>query len=213
MFFGKIYRDSANARTLKQLGFKDKTHIVAQLLDVPEILDDHTFILLFAKRDVATRTYSAKIEAKFVWTKEDKFPTIQQLKNCISESYGIKNGEHIEICKYIPHEFEWRHIDPNQQIEEKSGRKKKSKQLVRAGNIDIRKYPWFLQDGDIIGLRIERENVDKQDDFQTDADLIAKADFNMIKDQRQKAQAEEKRNKNLKKASDEHSLKINLDDE
>jgi hypothetical protein len=53
---------------------------------------------------------------------------------------------------------------------------------VKAANIDIRKFPLFLQDGDIIGVRIERENPDKDDDFQTDADLIAKADFNLIKD-------------------------------
>lgn len=46
--------------------------------------------------------------------KEDKFPTISNLKNCVREAFEIKDGEHIEICKYIPHEFEWRHIDPNQ---------------------------------------------------------------------------------------------------
>jgi hypothetical protein len=46
----------------------------------------------------------------------------------------------------------------------------------------MRKYPWFLNDGDIIGVRVERENIDKSDDFQTDADLIAKADFNLLKD-------------------------------
>jgi hypothetical protein len=55
---------------------------------------------------------------------------------------------------------------------------------VKAGNIDLRLYPWFLADGDIIGVRIERDNTDAQDDFQTDADLIAKADFNLIKEQK-----------------------------
>jgi hypothetical protein len=65
MYFGKIYRDNQNTKTLKQMGIKDKTHIVAQLLDSPEVLEEDTFVLLFARRDVAARTYSNKIECKF----------------------------------------------------------------------------------------------------------------------------------------------------
>ena len=48
----------------------------------------------------------------------------------------------------------------------------------------MRKYPWFLADGDIIGVRFEKDNINKDDDFQTDEDLIAKADFNLIKEQK-----------------------------
>ena len=48
----------------------------------------------------------------------------------------------------------------------------------------MRKYPWFLSDGDIIGVRIERENLDKSDDFQCDADLEAKAEFNLKRDRK-----------------------------
>ena len=73
-------------------------------------------------------------------------------------------------------------MDPNQMIEEKSGKKKKTKQLVKAGNIDLRKYPFFLADGAIFGFRLDKDNGDKSDDFQTDADLIAKAEFNMLKE-------------------------------
>lgn len=46
----------------------------------------------------------------------------------------------------------------------------------------MRKYPWWLSDGDIIGVRIERENVNKDDDFQCDADFEAKAEFNYKRD-------------------------------
>lgn len=35
----------------------------------------------------------------------------------------------------------------------------------------------MLKDGDIIGVRVESENVDNSDDFQTEADLIAKSEF------------------------------------
>jgi len=85
---------------------------------------------------------------------------------------------------------------------------------VKASNLDIRKFPWFFADGDVVGVRLERENTGpEKDDFQTDLDLIAKADFNLIKEQKQKEQAEVKRNKNNKKANDEVSLYINLNDE
>ena len=77
----------------------------------------------------------------------------------------------------------------------------------------MRKYPWFLADGDMIGVRLERDNKDKEEHFQTDADLIAKADFNLIKEQKQKDEAEKKRAKNNKKAGDEASLYINLNDD
>ena len=97
-------------------------------------------------------------------------------------------------------------------IEEKFGKKKKQKQLVKAGNMDLRKYPHLLADGSIIGVRIDKENVDKNDDFQTDADLIAKAEFVEHKRLKEKEKAAiDAANKKSKKAGDEHSLHIDFD--
>jgi hypothetical protein len=56
------------------------------------------------------------MEKKFTFPETEKFPTINHLKTFCREIYGIKDGEHIEICKYIPWDFEWRHIDPNAQV-------------------------------------------------------------------------------------------------
>jgi len=56
------------------------------------------------------------MEKKFTFPETEKFLTINHLKTFCREIYGIKDGEHIEICKYIPWEFEWRHIDPNAQV-------------------------------------------------------------------------------------------------
>ena len=166
-YFGKIHRGAPN-RTVKQLGIKSGNPIVVQLLDEPEELDDKTIVLLFAKRDVAARTYSDKVEHKFTWQKGDGNPTIQTLKTAARCVFGIKEGEHIEICKRIAHEFHWRHMDPNQTHEQTTGKKKKQKIQVKAANMDLRKLPYPLgpvQDGDIIGVREERDNADKQDDF------------------------------------------------
>ena len=78
--------------------------------------------------------------------------------------------------------------------------------------MDLRRFPVFLQDGDIIGVRVERDIKEGEtDDWQTDADQIAKEEFNLKREQKRKEQEEEKRNKNLKRANDEHSLVIKLD--
>ena len=50
-------------------------------------------------------------------------------------------------------------------VEERSGKKGKKKQLVKASGMDLRKFPHFLQDGDIIGVRIGKEDIEKTDDF------------------------------------------------
>ena len=50
---------------------------------------------------------------------------------------------------------------------------------MTASAFDIRKHPFSIQDGDIIGVRLEKDNIDKEDDFQTDADMA----FKIMKDQ------------------------------
>ena len=97
-------------------------------------------------------------------------------------------------------------------VEERSGKKGKKKQLVKANGMDLRKYPHFLQDGDIIGVRIGAEDPEHTDDFQTDEDLIRKADFNLLKDRERAALAEAKRNKNAKREVDDVGLFINLNE-
>lgn len=45
--------------------------------------------------------------------------------------------------------------------------------------MDLRKYPFFITDGDIIGMRIEKElTPGLEDDFQCDEDIIKKSEFN-----------------------------------
>ena len=133
------------------------------------------------------------------------------LKSKAREAFDIKDGQHIEVAKFIPHEFNWRHLDGGEIVEVKAGKKKKTVQPTKLSNLDLRQFPVFLQDGDIIGVRLESENKDKQDDFQTEADSRAKAEFNLKREARRKQMEQERKNKNAKRAGDEHSLVINLD--
>lgn len=57
--------------------------------------------------------------------KDEKILNLQILKQNCRKAFGLKENEHIELCKYIPHEFEWKHIDPNINVEERSGKKSK----------------------------------------------------------------------------------------
>ena len=93
----------------------------------------------------------------------------------------------MSICKYVPHKFEWEHFDPNKQVSSGKGKKKT---LQKADKIDLKSFPFLLKDGDILGVRLESENIDKQDDFQTEADLIAKADFDIRQKEKKKKEAE-----------------------
>jgi hypothetical protein len=48
---------------------------------------------------------------------------------------------------------------------------------MAASDIDLRKMPFLLKDGDIVGVRVNTEAGADLDDFQTEADAIAKEDF------------------------------------
>jgi len=52
-----------------------------------------------------------------------------------------------------------------------------------AGNADLRKMPFFLKDGDIIGMRMESENKEGKDDFQTEEDNVLREEFMIRKEQ------------------------------
>lgn len=110
-YFGRIHRDLK--KSLEQLSLKNNSHIVVQLLDEPEQLDEQTLVLLICRRNVETRTYSEKVPHKFTYKKEDRHPTIQNLKASCRELFQLDQGEHIDICKFIPWQFEWRFLDPN----------------------------------------------------------------------------------------------------
>lgn len=89
--------------------------LVVQLLDAPEYMDDKTFLLLLCKRNVENRTYEEKIEIKVNWgAEEQKHPDLETLKKQCRETFGLPMSEHIELTKYIPHEFQYKHIDGRQ---------------------------------------------------------------------------------------------------
>ena len=82
--------------------------------------------------------------------------------------FAIEDSEEITICKFIRHEFEWKLIDPEEKFEETIGKKKKKKMIIKGVDLDLRKYPFFLQDGDMIGVKLNSNDPTGTDDLQTD---------------------------------------------
>ena len=137
---------------------------MVQVLAEPEFLDPNTMILLISKRNIGERTYGEKREFKFTYP-EKELPTIPHLLVSCKESMAIAKDEKVSIAKYVPHAFEWKWLNPDEVLIEKRGKKNKIEVKTPAGEVDLRKAPYLLKDGDIIGLRIESESCAAEDDF------------------------------------------------
>ncbi len=98
-FFGRIFRESN--KTLKQINVKDHSSLVVQILAEPECLENNTFILFYARRDIISKTYSQFQEVKFAGTR------IRDLKSKAREIYCLDEDLKVELAKHVPHQFMW----------------------------------------------------------------------------------------------------------
>jgi len=76
------------------------------------------------------------------------------------------------------------------------------------GDLELKKPPILLKDGDHIGVLVDGNAVD---DMQTDADKEAAAEFKVLKEAEQLRKAEEKATKRF--ANDNIGIRINFEDE
>lgn len=130
----------------------------------PEILDPNTMVLMVSKRNLAEKTYGEKHEFRFTFP-EKELPTIPHLIESCKQHLGLSKEEKVSISKYVPHSFEWKWLNPDEVLIEKRGKKNKIEVKTPALEVDLRKIPFLLKDGDIIGLRIDSEVGAAEDDF------------------------------------------------
>lgn len=205
MFFGRIFRE--NGKSLKQSQIQNHAQIVVQPLNEPEQLDNNTLILFISQRIVVVKDYMEKREFKFTFKVQP--PKIEDLLRACKEFLGLNPDENISIAKYFPNKFDWKHLNPEEEIVEK----KKNKEVKFKGlNADLRKMPYLLRDGDIIGVRIESENEDGKDDFKTEQDEVLRREFEIKKREDDKNKITEI-GKNGWKQDNGGVVKINLDDD
>jgi len=123
MFFGKILRN--DKKLLKKFDLKTNSSLVVQLLEKVENLDENEIVLLLRKRNVSTRTYDDFEEFIFPSSKE---PTISELKKGVIAFKALSMAEEgIELAKYYPHEFAWKHIHRKYIEEARKNKKNKNK--------------------------------------------------------------------------------------
>jgi hypothetical protein len=74
------------------------------------------------------------------------------------------------LAKHVPHEFEWKAIDPDMECVEK--KKNKERKFKLRDIQDLKHYPLMLRDGDHLAICYE-----ETDDLQTEMDTILRKEF------------------------------------
>lgn len=74
-----------------------------------EKLSEKELILLLARRNTESRTYTDRVEFHFKFKKD--FPTLKELQEQVFEKLEIK-PEFGRLALYVPHQFEWQFLDP-----------------------------------------------------------------------------------------------------
>ena len=147
-----------------------------QILPEAEVLADNDYVLFFSKRDTATHTYietrQLKVNAKHIGD--------LQLKAL--ELFGEEESSFasMKICKHVPHQFNWKVLDPDEEVTIKI---KKKSEKHRAGDMMLNKPPIMLKDGDHIGVLVDGS---AEDDLQTEADKEAAEAFRVQKEEQQR---------------------------
>ncbi|XP_048454548.1 ubiquitin carboxyl-terminal hydrolase 40 isoform X2 [Rhincodon typus] len=153
----KILRNQQQQLSKFKLG--PTAEIGIQLLQAEENLTSTELLLRLKMAVPGERMYYPAEELVWDISKEC---TIRTLKQKIIQHYLLPL-EQIEIAKYFPDQFEWMPMTSWTQV----SKKKKKKKLQ-----NLQGAPYYLKDGDIIGVK--NLLIDKNKDFSTVVDDIGK---------------------------------------
>ncbi|XP_077011582.1 ubiquitin carboxyl-terminal hydrolase 40 isoform X5 [Tamandua tetradactyla] len=155
---GRLLRNPQ--QQLREYKLGRRTEVCFEPLHKEESLGPKDLLLRAQLRIPSERAYSLSVD--LVWDTA-KGCTAASLRQRVADFCSLP-VEKIEIAKYFPEKFEWLLISSqNQQI---TKRKKKKKQENLQG------APYYLKDGDIIGIK--NLLVEEDDDFSTIRDDIGK---------------------------------------
>ncbi|XP_067892172.1 ubiquitin carboxyl-terminal hydrolase 40 isoform X2 [Heterodontus francisci] len=174
----KILRNQQQQLSKFKLG--TSAEIGIQLLQAEEQLASTELLLRLQMAVPGERSYYPAEE--FVWDTSKEY-TARTLKQKIIQHYSLP-PEQIEIAKYFPDQFEWMPMTSWSQV----SKKKKKKKLQ-----SLQGAPYYLKDGDIIGVK--NLLIDKNNDFSTVADDIGKEKLRLEgnnKDKRQQVTAHQR---------------------
>lgn len=184
--FGDILKGE-ETQLLKSFNLTNATQIVAQVMDKPELIPNDDILLYLRVRNPAKKIYGDYTEFSFHGKGE---PTIEDLKDAIcqemKEKLGVNSKEEFLLVKYYSYEFKWKsleafgakeekkeaseHKDQPSESKEPSGKGKKGKKTQKKIETNLKKPPYLLRDGDVVGVALAKDDPEKKDDFQTEED-------------------------------------------
>ena len=98
-------------------------------------------MLTYCKRDSINRIYTDLVQVKL------RAMNINDLQLKALELFGSEDSSvnSIKIVKHVPHQFEWKVLDPDEEV---TFKQKKKTVKHRAGDMDLKKPPLLMKDGD-----------------------------------------------------------------
>ncbi|EDV26256.1 uncharacterized protein TRIADDRAFT_54059 [Trichoplax adhaerens] len=186
----------SDTNLIKNLNIEHRSTICMQALTLEEMLSVDTTLLFIRHRISECREYGPAIE---ILCNSNDLQNPQSLKKRIRYVLGIDPSQQLTIAKHDQQQFQWIVITEyinngsnqgNKVRKNKKGKKHRQKSLLDG--------PYFICDGDVIGLKMNGD--DDNDDFKTAEDDNGRAKLEMIE-----------RQKNQTKAASTAGIKIHVD--
>lgn len=147
-------------------------------MDQPDVVNDaHHYVVTLSMRDANERLYTGTREISF------HARNLVQLWDVIKKETQLDD---FTLVRYVSKEFVWRKIDPDAIHVVK---KKNVESSIKFSEIDgLKNHPISLQDGDHLGVCFELQ----EDDYQTDADMSLRHEYEARKKQEEEEKLAEK---------------------
>ncbi|XP_077978745.1 ubiquitin carboxyl-terminal hydrolase 40-like [Glandiceps talaboti] len=188
-------------QTLKRHKLTNGNMLCVQVLPQEENLSQNFVVLNICKRIPDTRNYTA--EEELMWD-TSKGATPLYLKQMIADRLVLP-VEHIKIAKHIREKYEWLVIqDVASNPHAGKGRQTRGKKKGGSGpKINLRQAPYYLKDGDTIGIKALQFESAKLDDFSTAEDDLGKDRLRQEAEDRKKRRKENRaRNEDINSGGD-----------
>ncbi|XP_065839535.1 ubiquitin carboxyl-terminal hydrolase 40-like [Oscarella lobularis] len=164
-------------QSLSRLKVTSSTKLCLTILNREEILSQSAIVLTVRLRLPEKREYGPPIEVIFD-TSESPTPTA--LRKFLSETLELPL-DRLVVAKHFPNKFEWAVIRASPTQETKVKGKKKGGQAKK--RINLRQSPYFLKDGDVIGIQLV-DDRSRDVDFSTPSDDVGKATLRALEEEK-----------------------------
>ncbi|KAK6165349.1 hypothetical protein SNE40_022291 [Patella caerulea] len=188
-----ILRD--HSHTLKRHKIRSSEDIAIQVLPTEEILSTSEIVLEVKQHIAETKTYTTGVEV--IWDISTG-TGIDRLQHTIADALSLPVNQ-ILLAKYQTAKCDWIIIKEKQPIQFKpsSGKNKKGKKKVQVPKVNLRQAPFYISDGDVIGVKDLEKSTGDNDDFNTEEDIIAQQELARLAEEK-KTKRKDKKEENEK---------------